>query len=60
MNPEIEPIPDNCLPPQDVIDALLAGPKIGEDGKIIGGVYHGMTPEEVLADRDAFNRACGG
>lgn len=27
--------------------------------EIIGGVCDGMTPAEVLADRDAFNRACG-
>ena len=24
-----------------------------------GGTYDGMTPAEVLADRDAYNRACG-
>jgi hypothetical protein len=56
---KIEPIPDDCLPPPHVIDELLRGPKIDADGKIIGGVWNGMTPEEVLADRDAFNRACG-
>ena len=51
----VEPIPDNCLPPQEVIDELLRGPKIGPDGKIVDGVWAGMTPEEVLAQRDAYN-----
>lgn len=27
--------------------------------EIIGGTHHGMTPQEVLAQRDAFNRALG-
>jgi hypothetical protein len=39
---------------------VLCGPKLDADGRIVGGVYHGMKPAEVLADRDAFNRACGG
>ena len=56
---EIEPIPDDCLPPDHVIRDLLRGPRIGDDGRIIGGVYHGMTPAEVLADREAYRRACG-
>lgn len=57
---KIEPIPDDCLPPQHVIDELLRGPKIDpETGKIVGGVWHGMTPEEVIADRDAYRRIVG-
>lgn len=57
--PDIELIPDDCLPQQHVIDDLLRGPIIGADGRIAGGTYDGMTPAEVLAARDAFNRACG-
>lgn len=38
----------------------LRGPTVGPDGRIVGGTYHGMTPAEVLADRDAYNRARGG
>lgn len=30
------------------------------DCAIVGGVYHGMTPEEVLTDRDAYRRIVGG
>ena len=59
-----EPL-DDCLPfagdpdQEAKLLALLRGPKIGPDGKIIGGTYDGMTPADVIADRDAFNRACG-
>lgn len=58
---QIEPIPDDCLPPQHVIDELLAGPEIDpQTGKIIGGgTYHGMTPAEVIEDRDAYRRLVG-
>lgn len=61
LSPEApsEPIPDDCLPPPAVVDAALRGPELDESGRIMGGTWHGMTPEEVLADRDAFNRACG-
>ena len=52
----IEPIPDDCLPPQEVIDELLRGPKIGPDGKIVDGIWAGMTQEEVLSQRDAYDR----
>jgi len=56
----IEPIPGDCLPPDDVIEQLLRGPKIGADGKIEGdGPWAGKTPGEILAERDAYNRACG-
>jgi hypothetical protein len=55
-----EPIPDDCLPPENVIRDLLRGPRIDpETGRIVGGTYHGMTPAEVLADRAAFNRSLG-
>ena len=55
----VKPIPDDCLPDAETIRQLLRGPEIAEDGTIKGGVYAGMTPEQVLADRDAYNRACG-
>ena len=38
---------------------LLRGPKVGADGKIVGGTYDGMTPAEVLAQRDSYNRIVG-
>jgi hypothetical protein len=40
----------------DILDVV--GTK--ETGRIVGGTYDGMTPVEMLADRDAFNRAVGG
>lgn len=56
---QIEPIPDDILP-QRLIDAVLRGPEIDpQTGKYVGGVYSGMTPDEVIADREAYNRACG-
>lgn len=59
----IEPIPDDCLPfngDEQKILELLRGPKIDDaTGKIVGGVWHGKTPDEVLRDRDEFNRLCG-
>lgn len=57
--PAIEPIPDNCFPPPVVVEQLLRGPDLDDQGRIIGGVYAGMTPAQVLADRDAYNQACG-
>jgi len=57
--PTVEPIPADCLPLPEVMEQALAGPKVGADGRIVGGAYNGMTPAEVLAARDAFNRACG-
>lgn len=53
----IEPIPDDCLPSPEIIDQLLRGPQLDKHGRIIGGVYAGMTPAEVLAQRERFNRA---
>lgn len=38
---------------------LLRGPRVGADGKIRGGTYDGMTPAEVLAARDSYNRIVG-
>lgn len=29
------------------------------DGKIVGGMYDGKTPAEVLQDRDDYNRIVG-
>ncbi len=31
-----------------------------EEGRFVGGTYHGKTLAEVLRDRDEYNRACGG
>jgi hypothetical protein len=59
---DIEPMPDACLPfdgDEQQIIRFLRGPKVGQDGKIQGSVYNGMTPAEVLAQRDAYNRICG-
>ena len=53
----MEPIPDDCLPPADVIDRLLRGPQLDDQGRIKDGVYAGMTPAEVLASLEAFRRA---
>ena len=41
--------------------AGISGVTLGDGTapRVVGGVWHGMTPEEVLADRDAYNRACG-
>lgn len=59
-NPLIEKIPDDCLPPAAVIEKLLRGPELDAQGRIVGGTYDGMTPAEVLAERDRFNRYCPG
>lgn len=55
----VEPLPADCLPSPDVIRKLLRGPRIDPDGRISGGTYDGMTPADVLADRDAYRRLCG-
>lgn len=55
----IEPIPDDCLPPPHVIDELLRGPTLDEHGRIIGGVWDGLTAEDVLRDRDEYRRMYG-
>lgn len=55
----IEPLPVDCLPPPDVIEKLLRGPTIGPDGRIVGGMYSGMSVAEVEADRDRYRRMCG-
>lgn len=54
-----EPLPDDCLPRPDVIDRLLRGPDLDDAGRIVGGTYDGMTPEDVLRQRDQYNRLCG-
>jgi hypothetical protein len=40
--------------PIDITDILRA-PDLDAQGRIISGVYAGMTPDEVLAQRDRFN-----
>jgi hypothetical protein len=60
--PIVEPIPADCLPfggDEKKLLELLRGPKVADDGKIIGGTYDGMTPGEVLRHRDEYNRLCG-
>lgn len=61
--PEVEQIPDECMPfggDETKLADFLAGPKLDADGKIVDGVWAGMTIDDVLADRDAYNRATGG
>lgn len=61
--PKVEPIPDECLPFNGDAGKLadfLAGPKLDAEGRIVGGMFHGWTEAEVIADRDAYNRATGG
>jgi hypothetical protein len=58
---EIGAIPDSCLPSADVIDAALRGPAVEPDtGKITDGMFAGMTPAEVEADRRSYESACQG
>ena len=53
-----ESIPDDCLPQPGIAERLLARPEIDSAGRITGGtLFDGMTPAEVIADRDAFNAA---
>ena len=57
-----ERLPDDCLPfagDETKLAAFLRGPAQDAEGKIIGGLYHGRTVDDMLADRDAFNRAMG-
>ena len=52
---------DDPLPPLTALERLLQPPPLDAEGRIADkrSLYYGMTPEEVLADRDAYNRACG-
>ena len=55
-----EPIPDNYLPLDDHrLQALLRGPRLDTEGKIIAGTYDGMTPDEVMRQRDSYRRMVG-
>ena len=58
---EPERIPDSCWPSPAVLDALERGPQIDPCSRRIvsDGPWNGMTADEVLADREAFRRACG-
>lgn len=38
---------------------LLRGPRVGKDGRILGGTYDGMTPDEVIRQRDSYRRIVG-
>ena len=58
---DTEPIPEDCLPPKHVIDRLLRGPQLDAAGRIVSdGPWHGMSPEEVLKERETFNRLLPG
>jgi len=34
--------------------------QLDSDGKIVGGVYSGMTPDEVRKSRESYEAACEG
>lgn len=55
-----EPIPADCLPPPELIDQLLRGPDLDAQGRIVGGLFEGLAPDEVLMQREAYRRACWG
>jgi hypothetical protein len=56
----LQPLHDDCLSPPAVIDAVLRGPELDAEGRYMThGPWQGMTPDEVRAERDAYNRACG-
>lgn len=53
-----EKLPDDCLPfngDQKKLAEFLRGPKI-ENGVIQEGLFAGMTPAQVEADRRRFDR----
>lgn len=55
----IEEIGDDILP-QSIIDGVLKRPTLDSQGRIVSaGPWSGLTPDEVLRERDAFRRACG-
>ncbi len=57
----IEPIPNDCLPfdgDEQKLLELLRGPQVVE-GKLAGGVWDGMTPEQVLAECGSYRRLVG-
>lgn len=60
---KVELLPDNALPAPKtlakLLDVIERGPDLDEDGRIKDGMWAGMTPQEVIAQRDAFNRALG-
>lgn len=58
--PNVLPMPEDIA---NVIDrAFAAAPKNAEtdaQGRLVRGVYAGMTPAEVIAQRDSFRRIVG-
>lgn len=58
----IEPITNEDLPfggdEQKLLD-LLRGPDVGADDKIVGGIWNGLTPAQVLRDAEEYRRFCG-
>jgi hypothetical protein len=55
----VEEIGEDILP-QRLIDAVMAPAKLDAQGRIVSdGPYNGMTPDQVRAQRDRYNRMCG-
>ena len=55
MDP-IESTPDIDRAFEIALEALNNPPKLDAEGRYVDGVYAGMTPAEVLADRELFRR----
>ena len=52
----IEPISESILP-EELAQAVLRGPKIDpETGRALEGPWQGKTIDEVIRERDAYNR----
>lgn len=45
--------------PEEEHRRFFGVPKLDAQGRFCEGVWQGMTPAEVLAERDEYNRACG-
>lgn len=58
-----EPIGDDIFPPdlvRKIEQQLRGGWQLDDQGRITGGTtYDGMTPAEVLAERDRYRRMVG-
>jgi hypothetical protein len=53
---KIEPIPEEILP-EELAQAVLRGPKIdSETGRVTEGPWQGKTIDEVIRERDAYDR----
>ena len=42
-----------------MFERMLIPPELDGEGRVVSGLWQGKTVEEILAERDAYNRLCG-